>query len=385
MVVNVEFFDENPIENVITSLNYKVDKTIFFGYAEMLNEHKACTENFLKTICGVHNIEFYEVDAFDLAGIIDKISNVIESDLASGHKVFFDLTGGESMLLVAFGILSRELVAPMHTYDIYSGQIHEFGYEGSPALSEVAEYDPILLNLDDFISLYGGKINYRMHKDFKDTLDDEDIKDVVDMWDLSRRYKAKWPCYSALLRKFFPDECLTVRTDVKRFLAEIKKNSAIGSIAAFNHFLDECEADGFLQDVCHENGIYSYRYKNESIKNYFWDSGSILEMYAFLKEINENDVNDCRVGVHIDWDGIIHSVPGSDVLNEIDIMSMKDNLPTFISCKMGNVDQMALYELETVANRFGGIYAKKVLITAKDIAPGHLLRAEEMGIEVRKI
>lgn len=45
---------------------------------------------------------------------------------------------------------------------------------------------------------------------------------------------------------------------------------------------------------------------------------------------------------------------------------------------------MALYELETVANRFVGKYAKKVLVTAKEVAPGHLLRAKEMGIEVRR-
>ena len=108
-------------------------------------------------------------------------------------------------------------------------------------------------------------------------------------------------------------------------------------------------------------------------------------MYAFLKETNEHESYDCRVGVHIDWDGIIHNFPGKDVLNEIDIMSISNNLPTFISCKIGNVDQMALYELETVANRFGGKYAKKVLIVAKDMAPGHLLRAKEMDIEVRRI
>ena len=36
MIINVEFFDENPIENVITSLNYKVDKTLFFGYSNMI-------------------------------------------------------------------------------------------------------------------------------------------------------------------------------------------------------------------------------------------------------------------------------------------------------------------------------------------------------------
>ena len=385
MIVNVEFFDENPIENVVTSLNYKVDKTLFFGYESMLEENKRCVEKFLKEICGVQEVEFCIVDDVDLAGIMDTISNVVNHDLELGHRVFFDLTGGESLPLVAFGIISKELMAPMHMYDIQSNKMYEYGYEGSPLLSELAEYDPISLNLDGFISLYGGTINYRMHKDFKDTWSDEDIKDVVDMWNLSRNYKTKWVHYSALFRKFMPDYRLNVQVDAKQFLMEINKNKMLGSIATFNQFLDACESAGFLKDVCHENGVYSYTYKNESIKNYFWDGGSILEIYAFLKESHENISNDCRVGVHIDWDGVIHNMPGKDVLNEIDIMSINDNLPTFISCKIGNVDQMALYELETVANRFGGKYAKKVLVVAKDVAPGHLLRAEEMGIEVRKI
>ena len=64
-------------------------------------------------------------------------------------------------------------------------------------------------------------------------------------------------------------------------------------------------------------------------------------------------------------------------------MSIQNNLPIFISCKIGSVDQMALYELETVANRFGGKYAKKVLATAQPLSQGHMRRAEEMGIEVR--
>ena len=48
-----------------------------------------------------------------------------------------------------------------------------------------------------------------------------------------------------------------------------------------------------------------------------------------------------------------------------------------------NMDQMALYELETVANRFGGKYARKILATAQPLSQGHMRRAEEMGIEVR--
>lgn len=86
MIVNVEFFDENPIENVVTSLNYKVDKTLFFGYESMVEENKRCVEKFLKEICGVQEVEFCIVDDVDLAGIMDTISNVVNHDLELGKR-----------------------------------------------------------------------------------------------------------------------------------------------------------------------------------------------------------------------------------------------------------------------------------------------------------
>lgn len=88
-----------------------------------------------------------------------------------------------------------------------------------------------------------------------------------------------------------------------------------------------------------------------------------------------------RVGVHLDWDGVIES-GGKDVLNEIDVMAMDGSQPVFVSCKMGNVNQMALYELETVADQFGGKYARKILAVGKPLSSGHQMRADEMGIEV---
>ena len=47
MIVNIEFFDEEPIENVITNLNYEVDKTIFFGYEEFMRPYRHSVERFL--------------------------------------------------------------------------------------------------------------------------------------------------------------------------------------------------------------------------------------------------------------------------------------------------------------------------------------------------
>ena len=43
----------------------------------------------------------------------------------------------------------------------------------------------------------------------------------------------------------------------------------------------------------------------------------------------------------------------------------------------------ALYELETVAERFGGKYAKKVLVSVQPLSRTYAERAKEMDIEVR--
>lgn len=384
MIVNVEFFVDVPMENVITSLNYRVDKTIFFGYESVMRERQACTKRFLEEICGVSQVEFCPVDETDLGRIIDTISEKIGQEIGQGNQVFFDLTGGESLVLVAFGILSNEYRAPMHLYEVRKNLIHEYGYEGVASLSQVADPDPIQIDLDSYIMLHGGRINYRMQKNFKHIWEPEEAKDIERMWRLSRKYSSKWVHYCALLRKFDPDEDLNVHVDVKRMQEVIRKSGVVGTAGSFLTFLDACREAGVLTQVYHQSGMLRYRYKNAHIKSIFWDSGSILELYVFLRESQKEEKNDCRIGVHIDWDGVFHA-RGDDVLNEIDIMSMENNLPIFISCKIGNMEPMALYELSTIAERFGGRYVKKVLAVTKEVSTAHRLRAEEMGIEIRKV
>ena len=64
---------------------------------------------------------------------------------------------------------------------------------------------------------------------------------------------------------------------------------------------------------------------------------------------------------------------------------MHGMIPVFVSCKNGAFTSEELYKLNTVAQRFGGPYAKKVLVatalnTACD-APDHLRqRAKDMNI-----
>ena len=85
-------------------------------------------------------------------------------------------------------------------------------------------------------------------------------------------------------------------------------------------------------------------------------------MHTFMEE--RKNADDCMVGVHLDWDGVIYNHSLKDTLNEIDVLSLKGVIPTFISCKNGSVNQMALYELQTVADKFGGKYAKKLIVAS---------------------
>ena len=86
--------------------------------------------------------------------------------------------------------------------------------------------------------------------------------------------------------------------------------------------------------------------------------------------------------------GTIHNEPGKDVLNEIDVLSLKGKVVLFISCKTGKMGQQqalhAFYELQTVADRFGDKYSKKVLVTARPLGDVYMERVGEMGIEVRE-
>ena len=92
-----------------------------------------------------------------------------------------------------------------------------------------------------------------------------------------------------------------------------------------------------------------------------------MKVFLAALEAQENDgtktYNDVMNGVYIDWDGDISTDQnGYDTENEIDVIMMHGMVPVFVSCKNGYVDKDELYKLNAVATRFGGKYAKKVLV-----------------------
>ena len=235
--------------------------------------------------------------------------------------------------------------------------------------------------------MHGGKINDSLHKETKTVAGADAEKDILGIWEVMKRYSASWNLFSQFMRDHMQaDENGEVIRKEATVLQALKASpSNFSSVSLLNQILDALGEAGVLLDVVHADGMYRFSFKNRAIKSYLWDGGSVLELYTYLRE--RKSAMECQVGVYLDWDGVLHGPGGGDVFNEIDVLALHGYIPTFISCKSGNMSPQQIlhsfYELDTVANRFGGKYAKRLLVLTMELTKVYQDRAKEMGIELR--
>lgn len=386
MNVNIEFFDSEPLENLITCLNFKMDKVIFFGHSDTMTEDRIRdTRRALKNICGIENVEFITVSQKSLYKVLELLEKEIAAEMKSGNKCFFDLSGGEDLVLVAMGMLATQYKVPLHKFALPENELYLLTkWDKVPRIDEVVERRDLKLTLDDIIGLHGGVINYRQQKDVKSNLQDRDFRDAVKvMWEIANDNQKKWNGLSSVFKECtkYEDEYGRVRMSVKAMRQAMKRIPDIISIKELEGYLNRLGTPGILERVEADDEFIKFSYSNPLIRDCLLDAGCLLELHTYYERLESGRYSDCRVGVHIDWDGEINGRE-IDVENEIDVMLLEGVVPVFISCKNGRVNQIALYELDAVANRFGGKYVRKELSATQEITPGYLKRAEEMGIIV---
>lgn len=386
MNVNIEFFDSEPLENLITCLNFKMDKVIFFGHSDTMTDDRVKdTRRALHNICQIEDVEFITVSQKSLYKVLELLEKEITAEMKSGNKCFFDLSGGEDLVLVAMGMLATQYKVPLHKFALPENELYLLTkWEQVPRIDEVVERRELQLTLDDIIGLHGGVINYRQQKDVKNNLEDKAFRDSVQtMWEIANDNQKKWNGLSSVFKECtkYEDEYGRVRVAVKAMRQAMKRIPDIISIKELSNYLNRLENQGILKKVFIDDEFIEFSYSSSLIRDCLLDAGCLLELHTYYERMVSGRYSDCRVGVHIDWDGEINGRE-IDVENEIDVMLLEGVVPVFISCKNGRVNQMALYELDAVANRFGGKYVRKELSATQEITPGYLKRAEEMGIVV---
>lgn len=391
----IEFFDKTFIENICASLTNPPERVILIGDNKKILESQAqrYTQILLKRGFEVEFI-YRTVNKNNMNNVLETLSKIIETY----EDCVFDLTGGEDVYLVATGIIFeryKDKNIQMHRFNLRNNTIHDCDFDGKT----IFESDIPELTIEENIQVYGGDVVYDdMKPDTTPRWDFEgDFADDVDaMWDVCRNDVRLWNTQIGVfseaeqLRDSDSDELTTTVS-----LSSLKEHlERMGVKYVFIRRIINGLYNAGLISAQEDEYTFSITYKNEQVKKCLTKAGQVLEMKIYVSALRscEKDgsytYNDVMNGVYIDWDGDIHTEQeGHDTENEIDVMMMHGMVPVFVSCKNGYIDMDELYKLNTVASRFGGKYAKKVLVATaldgkSDFAKQLRERAKDMQIKV---
>lgn len=384
MNINIEVFDRETIENIITCLHFEMDKVIFFGQHDTMDEEaKRITKQAMGELCGISQVSFVEVSRKDIDRVLQEITRVVQREEKQGGKCFFDLTGGVDTVLVAMGMYSATHNTPMHRFDVADGELRILNTDADH-IDKCVKSRRIPLTIEDLVRLQGGVVDNSMQKQYKASMSDPELRrDIKALWQVASGNMRLWNNISSVLKatKTTVESDLNERLDKEKVQKVAASNGAIGSESVFISYLEQLEQSKCIENLTTTRDCISFRYKNSRLRSCLLDAGSVLELYTYLERLESGLYDGCKIGTHLKW-AINAADDGYMVNNEIDVLLQQGYVLTFISCKAGDPDQMALYELDTVASRFGGKYARKELVTAGEIDPHHRQRAEEMQITV---
>ena len=376
MTVNFDFLDNEPIENVITDLNFQIDKTVYFGYADSIRKYGETLESFLKKYCGGQETEFIPVPKGKLKETLAIMREAVLAEKNRGNEVFFDITGGEAIPLVAFGILSTETDTPMHIFNINSNKLLEQEDGADLEISRAVPRRKTEFTVEMLVELRGGAVRTTAMKSYKDP-DQNDTGTEEAVLSLFKKHNAEW---SKLI--FAMHTCLeefgngAYRIDFDKAACHYHPSF----VKRFRDFMHELRDCGMIKPVSEGGDDGWFRFSGDFVKATLTEEGAALEIMTCL-ELRKK-YGQAQAGVVIDWDGAVDA--GYDVVNEIDVIALDGFVPVIVSCKCGNqANKDAIYELETVARRFGGKYARKMLVSVKNMTPVDKERAAEMDIDIR--
>jgi len=397
-VTYIEFFDKVSSENISACLSYAPDRVVYIG--DNAKVMKKYIEKYQRVFSDRgQNIEFQfrTISKSNLDNAVLVLTELVETY----DDCVVDITGGEELLMLALGIVCArhpEKNIQIHKFNLRNNAIYDYDKDGETIYRETPT-----LSVEENVRIYGGDVAYGdidEDRTYMWELTPDFVDDVNAIWSVCRGNVRYWNTIIGifeaieLVGKVVCPETLTTvarRSALEQYLEQhrVKYKMSKGIVKCLlkynllTHFDDSDEE------------MITVSYKNKQVKKCLTKAGQALEMKMYITAKNILDAdgkpvyNDAMNGVVIDWDGEFHDEEVEDEYdteNEIDILLMHDVVPVFVSCKNGFVTADELYKLNTVAERFGGQYSKKVLIATsipKVGDAGEYLRQRAKDMNIR--
>ncbi len=381
----IECFTAAHIDNIAACLRLHPEKLIFVGDAAAMKKPVArykelFTGRYLKTVVDTCSVD--EKDCEELQAAITRL-------IREAEECVIDMTGGEPVVALAIGLALANLEEEkrkrvrVEWYDHETGMIVDCINDNRRRPAK-----RVHLTVKELIKLHGGDIYASKFK----LPADASLQEMSRLWRVMAEMPKQWNDAIGLLRRFekYSESEDYVCVDLLalwEIVPDLKEKEE-----EVRELVEKLEREGILTDQSSHNYL-EYEYNSPFLRQCIYTQGNTLEIKTLLegKAAKVNGVplfRDGQMGVRIDWDGKIYpySQTSSGTNNEIDVVLMHGMVPLFISCKNGDVKTEELYKLHTVATRFGGPYARKMLLVSdmdrKDAVSAQALvgRAWDMDI-----
>ena len=381
----IECFDVSVGKNIAGCLHLRPEKIVFFGQnPQMSAQVERCRRFFSER--GIRaKVECRYVDTV----CVDVMARLLSDILHREMPCIVDVTGGDERTLIAVGMVlatlnetQREQVK-LQKFDPITGEVQDC--TGS-LLSSFG--NPIDLTVKELIALHGGVLHSASYQPEEYYT----LRDIAPLWRLVSQDSRGWNRRISALGVF------ESRADSKTqiFLSHRQLRGSFSDyearLAQVMELLEQFRNGGIICDQS-SSEFLEYSYTTPLNRYCTMKAGNVLEVKVLLEaRALEMDgkpfFNDCKTGVCIDWDGIIQEnyYQTPETRNEVDLILIRGLTPLFVSCKNGDIEEEELYKLHTVATRFGGPAAKKMLIATrlqkqKPISTrAFIQRAKDMGI-----
>lgn len=382
----IESYDRSPLQNIVGCLSMKPERLILVGPKAEVEKCAPLYQALLKGK-GMQTI----VCPLPLeAQTVDQAAAVFEPLAKKNSPCAFDLFGGDEVLLAAAGMVYQKLKGEydisLQQIELQSGVLVDADGDGLVCQGAAAQ-----LSVQETIELNGGLIIGEK----SDVAEGHSASELDALWSMMKKDPNRWNKTVSVLNEFEKRAThgrATAEFELDLGVAVSGMNNATDKKKIYLDLLEKLYLRGALSYLKAQGNRLQYRYKDPLVRRCVKTAGNLLE-YKTLLEAREYApqgkpfFNDSRLGVTMDWDGVIHWEHSEmDTRNEIDVIAMRGVVPLFISCKNGMVDEEELYKLHTVAATLGGEFAKKMLIMTdfegEHTASGRafIQRAEDMGI-----
>lgn len=387
----IECFDRSVNANIVSCLHLRPEKVIFLGSSPDMDSAIDRYRTFFKDRNLSVKLKPQPVCMEHMEDIADTLFRVVRQEA----PCVIDVTGGDERLLMAVGMLLSRLSPELRKqvsiqkFDKETGLAQDCDGDGKVIQGYSAN-----VTANELIRLHYGRpssdsaLLSKMYR----------TKDLQPLWKIACDLSDRW---NDLMTSLIFLESKVNKEDRKKgniFLTE----TVLGQLSPYHRdtlneaitLLETFREEGIIQGTVKKHRL-DYRYTSPLFRCCTEKQGNILEVKTLLEaqEVLENGkpyFHDCLMSVNIDWENPARESDNKkpDTRNEIDLLLTRGLVPLFVSCKNGETDENELYKLNSVASRFGGPDAKKLLVaTQLKIIGGKSIdkftqRAEDMGIHI---